>query len=325
MSEEKSARSGDNKSARSGGKKSIARVVTITAIITAAALVIAAAVGFATGGFIPGSRGRASLTIDERKSLPLDGIDLVSIAAVSEHVSIVPGTGSTVDAWLHGTVDASSREGLPHLVAERTGTTADIRSERPSMSVGFFWGDLVLEVSIPAAYMKGLEAKTVSGDIDAADHTYAGLAMSTTSGSIRAGHMSVSELSVHTTSGGVTAQSVSAKSSDISAVSGDVKVKSLTGDATVGTTSGGIQLAFVAVPSRVDAGSTSGDVKVSFPAASQFALDARSTSGDVRCAFPITIGENASGGGHHVLSGTIGTGTGAVTLHTVSGDIRVEK
>jgi hypothetical protein len=337
MSDPKSARSGDrnksarsgggNKSARSGGK-TLVRVVTITAIITGAALVIAAAIGFATGGFAPGAfgpgaPGRLSQTVDESASLPLSGIDLVSIVAVSEHVSIVTGTGSAVEARLHGTVHAGSREAVPHLAAERKGSTAEIRADRAAMNDGLFWSDLILEVRIPAGYGKGVEAKTVSGEIDTADGAYTGLTLKTTSGAIEAGAVRVDELSAHTTSGAVLAASVSAQRTDLGTVSGDVSVKSLSGEASVSTTSGEISLAFTAVPPRLDAGSMSGSLRVSLPADAQFVLDARSTSGDVKCAFPITIAGNVSG--HRVLTGTVGAGTGVLSLHTVSGDIRIEK
>ena len=308
--------------------KVLTRVVLITTAVTVAALGIAALIGLATGGFRTGQFGGRGYTVDERKTLPLAGIDTIVIDGVSEDVRIVDGTGDSLEAWLHGTVGAGSATTLPRLITERSGSTLTVRVDRDrQIGFGYFWSNVVLDVGVPKGYAQKISVKTVSGDVKVADHTYAGLALSTTSGDAEVGAVGAQEFSMHTTSGTMKAASVSADRSDFSSTSGDVRVQSLTGDATLHTTSGDMTVAFAASPSRVDASSTSGQVTLRMPSNAQFVLDAHSTSGDISCRFPITISQSATGGGRHALAGTVGGpgGTpGQVAVRTVSGDIHIE-
>jgi lia operon protein LiaG len=308
------------------GKTPLSRVVIITAIVAGAALALAALIGLAAGNFQPRQFGRMGTTIDERKSLPLGGIDQITVNGVSENVRIIEAAGDTVDVWFHGTMGTGSPDAVPRLAAMTAGSTAEIRLDRiRNFTIGFFWSDLVLEVSVPKGYAGKLSVQGVSSDIEVADHAYTGLALSTTSGNVRLGDMNADSFAMRTTSGDLVVSSITSRHSDISSVSGDMNVKSITGDAVVHTTSGTVKLTYAGVPSRLDASSTSGDVTVRLPADAQFILDARAVSGDVTCRFPITITENRAGGGRHVLSGAVGTGTGTIAVTTVSGDIRIEK
>jgi lia operon protein LiaG len=292
------------------GKNTLTRVVVITAIVAAAALAIATIIGFAAGGFVPRQFGRAGVMVDERKSLDLQGIDLISVTFVSGKTRVVEGAGSSVEAWVHGTIGTGNPDAVPHLVVERAGSAVNINFERTQpLSMGFFWSNLELEVSVPSGYGKRLAVKTVSADVEIADHAYTGLDLSTTSGDVKVGAVSAANVSLRTTSGDLRATRLTAQRIEISSVSGDVVVGSMTGDASL----------------AIDAESTSGDVTISLPANAQFELDARSTSGRLTCEFPITIKENRSGGGSHVLSGTVGTGGSPVTVRTVSGDIKIAR
>jgi hypothetical protein len=191
---------------------------------------------------------------------------------------------------------------------ERSGSAAGIRLERIlPLSMGLYWSNLVLEVSLPAGYMKKLTVKTVSADVEVADHSYSALEVSTTSGDLT---VSAANVSLRITSGDLRATRLTDQRIEISSLSGDVEVGSMSGDAS---------LAIAAVPGRIDAGSVSGDITIALPVNAQFALDARSTSGKLTCGFPITIKENRSGGGSHVLSGTVGAGGSSVVVRTVSG------
>jgi hypothetical protein len=307
------------------GSNVFTRVVIITAIASVACLGIAAAIGFATGGIVPRQLGRTGTSIDERRTIPSAGVQLVSIDTVSDNVRIVEGQGDTIEAWLHGTVSATSPDAVPHLSADLRGSTADIRLERKHVfTFGFSWNDLVLDVSVPRGYKGNLAAKSVSADLDVASHQFAGIALTTTSGSMRTETVSAADFSAHTTSGDLTAAAVHAERSDISSVSGDIRVKSLSGDLKAHTVSGSMAITYAAVPGRLDADSTSGDVIIHLPVDASFTLDAHSTSGDVTCTFPIVLSGSRSGGGNHVLAGTVGSGTGRFTVRTVSGSVRIE-
>lgn len=343
------------------GKASIGRVAAITAMITAAAIVIAAGIGFATGGIEPGRGGRGSVAIDERKTLSLDGIDLVAVNATSESVRIVAGAGPTAEAWLHGTVGAGSRENAPTLAVERTGSRAEVRVDH-RIVVGPVCGRLELEVSVPAGYARGLSVSTSSGAIEVPERDGTTLALSATSGDVRSGavqatdftaksssgrvrvesaratsvtvsttsgvldigSVQATDFAAHTSSGDIAVDSLDARHSKLGATSGRITVGAVGGDLRAGTSSGKISLGFTGQPSRVEATATSGDVTVQLPAGAQFSLDAGATSGDIRCAFPITIAGDARGG-RRTLVGNVGTPAGSVAIHTSSGSIRVEK
>ncbi len=318
------------------------RIVIVTSVVSVASLGIAAAIAAASGGVLAKQAGTmdsggsgsprageaaavsngAGFNVDERRILPAAGVELVSIDTVSDSVRIVDGKGDEIEAWLHGT--ARSPDAVPQLFADLRGSTADIRLEypRPSMR-GFHWSKLVLEVSVPRGYRGKLTARSVSASIDVADHAYSALALSSTSGSIRVASVSAAEFSAHTTSGSVHAVAVNAEQSEASSVSGSIRIGSLSGDLTTHTTSGSIKVACRKTPDRLDAKSTSGSVDLSLPADASFTLEARSTSGTVTCKFPIAITEDRRGGGSHVLSGKVGSGSGRVLARTTSGSIRI--
>ena len=308
--------------------RTLTRLVLIVTAVTVAALGIAGLIGLATGGFSAGRFGGNGVAVDERKTLALTGVDLVSIEGVSDDVRIVEGTSDTLEAWLHGTAGTGSAA-VPHLGEDRAGSTLTVRVERDrTIGVGFFWSNVTLEISVPRGYARKLAVRTVSGNVQVADHGFAGLALSTTSGDLNVGAVSAPELRMSTTSGDMSSGAVTSQSVDMSSVSGRIRVASLRGDAKLHTTSGDVNVTFGAVGSRVDASSTSGDVTLKLPEGARFQLDARSTSGDIACTFPITISQGTTGGGRHALAGAVGAaGAGAaqVSVHTVSGDIRIEK
>jgi lia operon protein LiaG len=307
----------------------IMRVVIVTSVVSVASLGIAAAMAAAGGGILakgsgsaPAVLGGAGNNVDERRSLSAEGVESVSIDTVSDSVRIGEGKGGSIEAWFHGT--ASSADAVPRLIAEKSGSTADIRLEYPRPFVGgLHWNKLVLEVSVPRGYRGRLSAKSVSASIEAADHAYQDLALSTTSGSIRVGSVKAKDFTARSRSGSVRVEAVDAERSEVSSVSGSVHIGSLTGDLTASSVSGSIRVTYRGAPGRLDAKSTSGSIVLRLPADSSFRLDAHSTSGNVTCGFPIAVGESRRGGGDHVLSGKVGAGNGSVTASTASGSIRI--
>jgi lia operon protein LiaG len=304
-------------------RNTLRRVIIGTAIVAVGCLGIAALIGLVIGGAAPRSFGGRSFVVDERKSLPVGDAVSVTLATVSENITVTDGPGDTIEAWLHGAAGPGSPEAVPHLGAGRNGDVIDIHVERKP-ELGHFWNDLSLEVAIPRRYAGRLTVSSVSADIRMADHRYAGLSLTTTSGDVRLGTLGAGDFAMHTTSGELRATAITASHADLSSVSGDIEIKSLSGDTSVRTTSGEVRLAFTAVPSQLQASSTSGSVILELPSHAGFTLDARSTSGDISCAFPITVSASSGGGGHHALAGVVGTGVNVITARTVSGDIRIK-
>jgi lia operon protein LiaG len=308
------------------GKNTLTRIVIVSAAVAVVSLGIAALVGFTSGGFDRRQAARQGRSVDERKTLDLDGVSLLSISAVSEEVRIVEGQSGSAEAWLHGTVGAGNRDTIPRLETARNGTSAEINVERERrFGFGPFWNDLVLEVSVPKGYTGKLSVKTVSAGIELADHAYSGVSLLTTSGDLRVGSLTSGALSAHTTSGTLKIGTAVVHSATLSSVSGDIEAGALSGDTTVHTTSGNVRVSFPAMPARLDASSTSGTITLRFPSDAGFTLDARSTSGDITCKFPITVSESQTAGGRHALHGVVQAGSPSVLARTVSGDIRIER
>jgi lia operon protein LiaG len=308
------------------GKTPLGRFVIVTVLISAGALCIALVIGIAAGGFHPWEPGRAGQSVDERASIPLDGVLIVGISGVSDNLRILEGSGSTAEVWLHGTIGTSSPDVFPHIQIGRSGNRADVGTRQKSpVGFGFFWSTVTLEVSVPRGYAGQVMAQTISGDIDVADHDFSDLQVSSTSGSIRAGVLHATHISMHSVSGGLSAKGITATQVELSTTSGSIRVAALQADVTARSRSGDVTLIFASAPGRVEAGSTSGGVTLKLPSGAGFVLDARSTSGDVSCGFPITLAATGTQRARHVMQGTVGSGAGNIIAHTTSGDVRIER
>jgi len=282
----------------------LTRFAIVTAMIAVVTLAIAGIIGvstgafraMATGAFRFNEAGRASgVAVDERKSLPIAGINHITVKSVSENITIREGSGESVTAWLHGNVSPTSPDDRPHLQVNQRGDTAEIRIERHQLHqhvafrVMYFGGmhnDAVLEVGIPKQYAGKLTAEGVSSDITLASHHYTEVVLTTISGDIETDAVKAGNLTLHTISGDVNAHSTS---------------------------------------DRIAVETVSGDIRLGMPPNTEFALDAHSTSGDVTCDFPITLTSSHADGGEHSLVGTVRSGKGAITARTVSGDIGITR
>jgi hypothetical protein len=312
-------------------------VVIIAAAVAVVSFGVAAAIVFTFGparfgmGLPRAGAGTAGIQVDEKESIEAAGLDSIAIGTVSENIRLREGAGERIEVRFHGTVRATSPDRIPRLQAGRNGAAADIALARSRTVLdGFYWSDLVLEVTVPAGYAGRLRAESVSGDIELADHDgYAALALTTVSGDVRAGSLRAGELRLRTTSGDLRAEAVKAQAADLASVSGNLEVRGLTGDTRAHSTSGEVSLGYEEVPQAIDIQSTSGDVTLLLPGEAEFRLDARSTSGELSCGFPIRLSESRSGGGRRVIAGEVGSsGSGVermVKVRTVSGDIRVDR
>jgi len=315
------------------GKTVLQRVAVTTAIVTGAALVIAGLLWLLTG-LAPVGRppaGGAGQPVDQRESLPLSGVTLISVESKSEHVRVVEGAGDVVEAWLHGTISMGSADMIPRFMTKADGATVKVWLEYPRVDLRPRWIDLDLEIRVPSGYAGSLRVECSSGDINAADHAYADCELIASSGDIRAAGLRAARATLRTSSGDISVESLDASDASLGSSSGHISVKAIgaTGRVSVETPSGDVGLGFSTVPRETSVECSSGDAVVSLPADATFTLDARASSGDVRCDFPITIAGGASGHGEHELSGAVGGATGttlpSVRVHTRSGDIRVQR
>ena len=66
--------------------------------------------------------------------------------------------------------------------------------------------------------------------------------------------------------------------------------------------------------------SSSGDIKITLPADSNFELDSETSSGRIICDYPITI---SGGQDRNQLEGIVGSGVNKIHLEVSSGDISI--
>jgi lia operon protein LiaG len=301
-------------------RKSLRTAVIVTAAVAAAALGIAAIIGFSTGfGRVSGG-GAGGFTVEESRTFPAEGVEKVTVSAVSEKVRVLDSTDGRFSIRLYGDVRAARRDAVPRLFADSAGGLLTARVEHP-LAAFPLWNDLTLEIRVPRGYARVLSAVTVSGELEIADHAYGALSAATTSGAVRIGTVRAETFEAHSTSGELEVESLAGREASFSTVSGEIVVKSLTGNLKARSTSGAIRMRFAGEPGSVDIGNTSGEVALALPAGSGFTLDAWSVSGGVSCEFPLTVSSHTE----RSLAGVVGSGTAAVRIQTVSGEIRISR
>jgi len=311
------------------------KTVVITSIVAVVSLLIAGIIGAIGGvnktsislGFLNiGSTQGSGVSVNARKSLPLEKTDRIEVGVVSTDVVIRAGEGDSIEAWFHGTVSAPSPDNIPHLRVDRRGNTVRAIVEWKNRPTTSGWrGDTILEVSVPSKYTGALSAESVSGDMKLEDHDYEQLMLKTTPGDIEVDSVKAARLDARTTSGDASVRKLTTEHVEFYSVSGDVDMRAITGDARVHTTSGDVELSFARAPGTVAVETISGDVRLRMPSDAGFTLDARSTSGEVTCDFPITITGSHKGVGENSLAGQVGSSKGNITVRTLSGDIGINR
>jgi DUF4097 and DUF4098 domain-containing protein YvlB len=108
---------------------------------------------------------------------------------------------------------------------------------------------------------------------------------------------------------------------DASSASGSIEVSGASNDLKVHAISGSINVAGDPSASRYwDLKSVSGSVDIRVPTNASFLFTAETTSGDIRTNIPVVLEEQ----GKHSLRAHIGSASGRVEVHTVSGGVDVQ-
>ncbi|MDE3129199.1 MAG: DUF4097 family beta strand repeat protein [Gemmatimonadota bacterium] len=218
---------------------------------------------------------------------------LVSAYDINGDISVVPGTGSTVEVTgrRHGSdadVYAVVKEYDKHVVVCVLYRDTDESCDEDGAhmhSNDRHWGrdaSIDLTVKVPASMTA--DARSVSGDVR-----------------IDGAHGDVHAASV---SGDLTLRNLSATSVRATTVSGDV-------DAAVSALSGDGELVFRSV---------SGDVTVAMPAGLDADFSMSTVSGDLDTDFPLTLSGRM---GRRRIEARIGKGGRRFSVSTVSGDVRL--
>ena len=253
--------------------------------------------------------GSSTATIDVK------GVVTVRADVLSADIEVTGGNGKQVKAQLIDTtgsikltqsgdrveVNLMSKSGWPHVPA---GIDGKLRIEVP-------WGSNV-------------ELTSASGDVMVHD-TGGNVRLRTASGEVKL--RKVAGVEVMAVSGDV----------EVDNASGEVRLRTVSGDARVsqtssakleyGTTSGDLDWVGVCKAGcRIEARSTSGDIKLRMASESSFDLRYQSHSGDATDDLKMQTLEHSDGNhGSCMLHARYGKGEGLVEAQTFSGDLRVSR
>lgn len=107
---------------------------------------------------------------------------------------------------------------------------------------------------------------------------------------------------------------------DASAASGTIEINGATNDLKVHAISGGVTVSGDPSANRLwELKTVSGSVEIRVPSNASFLLSAETTSGDIRTNLPVILEEQSK----HSLRAHVGSSSGRIEVHTVSGEINV--
>ncbi|MGZ3440708.1 MAG: DUF4097 family beta strand repeat-containing protein [Polyangia bacterium] len=257
-----------------------------------------------------GPMGSATATIDVKSAVTLRA------DVLSSDIEVVGGAGNKVKAQL---IDSSGAIRLAQS-GDRVEVVLSTKSGWPHVPAGI---DGKLRIEVPAG--SNVELTSASGDIAVRD-TAGNVRLRTASGEVRL--RQVAGVEVMAVSGDVVVENAS----------GEVRLRTVSGDAQVTQNGGGAHLEYGTTSGdldwagscrsgcRIEARSTSGDVKLRMPSDASFDLRYVTHSGDVSDDLKMqTLEQSESHRGGGSLHARYGKGEGLIEVQTFSGDLRVAR
>ena len=221
--------------------------------------------------------------------------------------------GSGTEAWADLTIGVPAGQQLSLYTAAGTITVTNVN------------GTLRLDGGATEVHTSGTRgALTVdvgSGSVDVRD-AQGDVDVDTGSGSVTVNGVRGDLLKVDTGSGSVHADAVTVSRMDLDTGSGSVTVRgSSANDLIVDTGSGGVTLELTRRPANVEIDTGSGGVTLTVPSDYGATVDIETGSGGIDIDFPLQVRRWSR---DHV-TGTIGDGSGRLTVDTGSGSVRVRQ
>ena len=175
--------------------------------------------------------------------------------------------------------------------------------------------------SITALGTRGeLTLNTASGDI-AVSNAEGDVNVSTASGGVRMEDVNARAVKVDVASGGIEVEDVRAPRVDLETASGQIRVRALeSARVKLSTASGAIEADLTGKLENADIETASGFINVRVPRGVDATLDVETASGSIDVDLPIKITTQR----RNELRGTLGAGTGRISLSTASGSIKVD-
>lgn len=176
------------------------------------------------------------------------------------------------------------------------------------------------EIELPFLKAGEVQISTTSGDISV-DLVKGKGAFSSTSGEITL-FTETGDCDISTVSGDIQVESLNGNFR-LSTNSGDIRIGGVIGSGKASTTSGEIGLQFAELTGDLTISSTSGNVDLAWPVDTAVRFEAGTTSGEINTFFDGSLSFNKKG---NQASGSYGAGTShMVEISTTSGDVDVRK
>lgn len=290
-----------------------AKVALLSAAIFIAFAVFAGIVGLASGGFKGlwvnteirtgrDARTESDRSIEQRESIPMDGVNKIHIQSVSSRINIKSG-GDEIVGELIG--HYTSLNGEINLKTEMKGDTLIIKTEyTPKANIINIipYTNLELNVIIPEEYMNSLTADTVSDRINMKNlpNSFNRVNIETTSGKIEVINLNAESLTLHTVSGSILADGISSP----------VKIDTVSGRSTV----------IMNDMYDIDMETVSGRCELTVPSDSSFYINYSTVSGGFKSDFDITVKDLNN---RKSFNGKVGDGGSNVNIETVSGSFNI--
>ncbi|MDA1082103.1 MAG: DUF4097 family beta strand repeat-containing protein [Gemmatimonadetes bacterium] len=226
----------------------------------------------------------------------------------------VRGDGRGAEAW------ADVRVIVP------AGRKVDVKVGVGSVRAGGMNGDLGIDVASANVSVDGhtgtLRLDTGSGGAEVRNMKGDVLSVDVGSGSVSVIGATVNRMALESGSGGVNVDQVTAAEMTVEVGSGGVRIERSTSErVSVETGSGGVRLELSNSPKSLSVESGSGTVTLVLPANLDAELDISTGSGSIDSDFAVQLNRFE----RRRIRGTVGNGTGRITVETGSGSVRIRK
>lgn len=238
------------------------------------------------------------VTIDEEKSIKVDGIEAINISSDFIDIKVSSVDRDDIKVKYSGSMETNV---VPKLKIEEKSDEIEIKLENEN-SYTVRESDVFLEVFIPKDYNKNINIAGSSSDIDIEN-------------------LVIENLNIYSSSGDIDIENISGKSFNILSSSGYIEIEDSVGEMNLQSSSGDIELDNRKNTEDIKIDSSSGDISIEFGKSPNYIIKGSSSSGEFRSSFPMSIEEN----NEKSFKALIGQGDNTIEVNTSSGDIKLIK
>lgn len=251
------------------------------AVMLTALLIMAIATGKTNSMFGFVRWEGVSMKLQKEENISLDNIDNIMLDFSSTNIEFLTTdkTELRVVQWVGGNLKDDEK-----FTFSKEGNTLSIKEGSNHVSFYLFnFGSRKIEVYIPTAYKKNLDAKLTSGNINLSSNISLGSIKTTqSSGNLNAGSsITADEASFKTSSGNMKVEELLTKTYQINASSGNVEINSLSGSGQIEVSSGNIKIDYKDIEEYSKVKASSGNLSLSVPKDMSFEFHGKCTSGDI--------------------------------------------